>query len=173
MSAAIASLLAGLFSWTLLEYAIHGTLSHRRQTFVTLLHAVHHRDQHAVFALGAWAPSLAVMLVMVLGWGWRPASFYYLGLVAGFASYEIIHYRLHFARTLMPWEERLRLHHRIHHMATPSRCFGVSTVLWDWAFGTGVSAVQRRHYQALLQLPPLTGPSNLGRMLAHLRPPAR
>ncbi|HLH77085.1 MAG TPA: sterol desaturase family protein [Candidatus Binataceae bacterium] len=173
MFAVIAWLLSGLLSWTLLEYVIHGILSHQLQSFVTPLHAVHHRDQHAVFALGAWPPAVALMAAMVVGWGWRPLSVFYLGLLAGFAGYEIIHYRLHFARTLTPWEARLRLHHRIHHLISPNRCFGVSTTLWDCALGTGIGAAERRRYEVLLELPPLSGPSNLGQLLAELRPRAR
>jgi len=56
---------AGLFAWTLLEYVIHGVLGHAHRTFVTPLHAVHHRDPRAVFALGAWIPA-----AVVLGGAW-------------------------------------------------------------------------------------------------------
>jgi len=41
---------AGVFTWTLLEYVIHGVLGHAHRTFVTRLHEVHHRDPRAVFA---------------------------------------------------------------------------------------------------------------------------
>jgi dihydroceramide fatty acyl 2-hydroxylase len=173
MHAAIAWLLIGLASWTLVEYVIHGILSHQLQSFVAPLHAVHHHDQHAVFALGAWVPAVGVMAAMALVWGWAPQTLFYLGLLGGFAGYEIIHYRLHFARTLTPWEVRLRLHHRIHHLVSPSRCFGVSTMLWDWALGTGIGAAERHRYKGLLQLPPLSGPSNLGQLLAAVRPRSR
>ena len=79
---------AGLLSWTLLEYAVHGWMGHIYNTFVTPIHAVHHRDPRAVFAIGTWLPS-ACSRVILLVRVWIRALVFYLGLLAGFAAYEI------------------------------------------------------------------------------------
>src|SRR5256885_1323248 len=45
----------GLAAWTLLEWVIHGLLSHILQTFATPMHYAHHRDRHAVVTIGTCA----------------------------------------------------------------------------------------------------------------------
>jgi sterol desaturase/sphingolipid hydroxylase (fatty acid hydroxylase superfamily) len=59
------------------------------------------------------------------------------GVIVGYLSYEVIHYAIH----RVPWARRLlrplASHHLHHHYADPSRCFGVSSPLWDWVFRTG------------------------------------
>ncbi len=80
---------AGLAGWTLLEYALHGGLAHLHTTFITPIHAVHHRDPHAVFAIGTWLPSAAVLALLLVLFGWAPGVVFYLGVLCGFAAYEV------------------------------------------------------------------------------------
>ena len=154
---------AGLFAWTLLEYVIHGVLGHAHQTFVTQLHAVHHRDPRAVFALRAWIP---VAVVLTLGWaifGAAPAGIFLGGLAAGFAGYELIHYRIHFSRPSCALEARLRARHLAHHFRAPNAIFGVTTPLWDVVFGTEPEAARMRELsQVGAAIAPLSGVSNFG-----------
>ncbi len=157
---------AGVFGWTLLEYVIHGVLGHAYRTFVRGLHEVHHRDPRAVFALGAWVP-----VVVVIGGGWAifgaaPAVIFLGGVAAGFAGYELIHYRIHFSRPVCALEERLRARHLAHHFSEPDAIFGVTTRLWDVVFGTEPEAGRMRELaMAGNGLAPLAGRSNLGRVL--------
>ena len=52
---------AGFFGWGLVEYAIHGGLSHRLRTFVSPIHWGHHRNPAAVFTSPlAWLPAAAL-----------------------------------------------------------------------------------------------------------------
>src|SRR5579864_8806365 len=127
MIVTFAVFLVGLLSWTLLEYAIHGWMAHLHQTFVTPIHAVHHRDPHAVFAIGTWLPTVAVLALLLGIFGRAPGVIFYCGLLCGFAAYEILHYRLHFAHTLMPFERGLRDHHLVHHLRRSTMCLGVVT----------------------------------------------
>ncbi|HZO82981.1 MAG TPA: sterol desaturase family protein [Candidatus Binataceae bacterium] len=151
----------GLFAWTLVEYAIHGWMGHRFATFVTPIHAVHHRDPHAVFALGAWLPALAPLLIGV-ACGARAFSLIYGGLLAGFAGYEALHYRLHFCAPCCRVEARLRTRHLIHHYRAPTRFYGVTSALWDRVFATGATgAVAARLAAEVADIPPLAGRSNL------------
>ena len=156
----------GLFAWTLVEYVIHGVLGHAHRTFVTGLHEVHHRDPRAVFALGAWIP---VAVVLGLGWavfGAASGVIFFGGIVAGFGCYEILHYRIHFARPVCAIEARLRGRHLAHHFKEPDAIFGVTTRLWDVVFGTEPDARRMRALaEAGAAVPPLTGASNLGRVI--------
>lgn len=151
----------GLFAWTLLEYVIHGPLSHLWATPVAPLHDVHHRDPHAVFTVGAWIPTAVIYLALLATFAIRPATVFLTGLVAGFAAYEWIHYRIHFARPASRFEARLRARHLAHHFSAPDACFGVSSALWDRAFGTEPAPARMRALEeSVASIAPLTGRSN-------------
>jgi sterol desaturase/sphingolipid hydroxylase (fatty acid hydroxylase superfamily) len=160
---------AGLLSWTLLEYAIHGWMAHLHDTFITPIHAVHHRDPYAVFAIGAWLPSLAVLALLLGLFGLAPGVLFYFGLLCGFIAYEIIHYRIHFAARLMPFERGLRGHHLVHHLRRSGMCLGVVTSFWDKVFGTEPSPREMAALCASVSnVAPLSGPSNLHHLISHL-----
>ncbi|HXW84264.1 MAG TPA: sterol desaturase family protein, partial [Candidatus Binataceae bacterium] len=133
---------SGLFAWTLLEYVIHGVLAHRLHTFAAPLHAVHHRDPHAVFAIRSWIPAGVVWLAALAICGLTAGTLFLSGLLAGFAAYETIHYRLHFCRPSCAVEARLRARHLAHHLHEPGRIFGVTNSLWDRVFGTEPEAAR-------------------------------
>ncbi|MGH7907997.1 MAG: hypothetical protein ACREP6_15340, partial [Candidatus Binataceae bacterium] len=83
-----------------------------------------------------------------------------------FAAYEVIHYRLHFAAPRNQIETRLRLRHLVHHRYAPGACFGVTSPLWDLAFGTGLPRDQlAMHAARVAAIPPLDVPSNLHRFM--------
>ncbi len=160
---------AGVFAWTLLEYAIHGWMGHRFATFVTPIHAVHHHDPRAVFALGAWLPALAPLLAG-LACGAPSFSLVYGGLLAGFAGYEAMHYRIHFCAPCCRAEARLRSRHLIHHYCAPTLCYGVTTALWDRVFSTNPAGSDAARMAAeVAGIPPLAGRSNLAAPGAVLR----
>src|SRR5712672_2766504 len=115
MMLAAVMLALGLFAWTFIEYGIHGFLSHIFDTFATPLHAEHHRDPHAVFTVGAWLPTAVLSLVVFGIFGLTPATIVWLGIVTGFLGYELMHYRMHFARPLCALEDRMRQRHLAHH----------------------------------------------------------
>jgi len=157
----------GLFAWTFIEYLIHAWLSHTFKTFATPLHEAHHRDPHAVFAVGAWLPIAVSLLLAVTLFGAVPPTIFFSGLVAGFAIYEAFHYRLHFCAPLSAAEAHLRARHLAHHYRDPARNFGVTCQLWDLAFGTELVGRDMEYLRdAAASVAPLDGPSNLGRLLA-------
>jgi sterol desaturase/sphingolipid hydroxylase (fatty acid hydroxylase superfamily) len=161
---------AGMLAWTFLEYALHAWMSHRFVTFATALHQVHHRDPSAVFAVGAWLPTAAILGLLLVGFGMTPAMIFLTGLTAGFAVYEAVHYRLHFTPAASRFEERLRTRHLAHHLAMDDQCLGVTSPLWDLMFGTeprpdDLEALATR----LDRVAPIAGTSNLGRIVAGAR----
>jgi sterol desaturase/sphingolipid hydroxylase (fatty acid hydroxylase superfamily) len=58
------------------------------------------------------------------------------GVWAGFLYYEAVHYRVHLTRGQGRFIGRQRRAHFHHHFRAPDRCFGVTTPLWDYVFGT-------------------------------------
>jgi dihydroceramide fatty acyl 2-hydroxylase len=166
MLAIVLWLASGCATWTLLEYAIHGWLGHRFQTFVSPMHQVHHRDPHAVFTAGAWVPVGVVLLGGFAFFGPHPAILFLIGLSAGFTAYEVLHYRIHFRRARNRWETRLRLRHLAHHERAPQQIFGVTTEMWDLVFGTEPARARMRELeQAAAEVPALAGSSNWRRAL--------
>jgi len=152
---------SGLGAWTLLEYVIHGPLSHRFHTLISPLHDVHHRDPHAVFTARAWLPLLIITLALIMFSGLHPGTFFFLGVVAGFVGYEVVHYRIHFVRPRNRLETRLRIRHLAHHTYFPNAIFGVTSPFWDRVFGTEPAAGEQEEMQAVVRaIPALTGPSN-------------
>ena len=158
----LASFAVGVFIWTFLEYVIHGWLSHTFRTFATPFHAVHHRDAHAVFAVRAWIPIAMVWTIMALLFRWTPWVIMFSGVLAGFAGYEAVHYRIHFQRPRGPVEDYLRSRHLVHHEYYANRCFGVTSALWDLAFGTEpMDAAMTALCESMHSRAPLAGPTNL------------
>jgi 4-hydroxysphinganine ceramide fatty acyl 2-hydroxylase len=157
---------AGLFAWTLVEYVVHGVLGHAHRTFVTALHEVHHRDPRAVFAMHAYIPTAVVFGVVWTLFGLAPGVIFLCGIFAGFAAYEFVHYRFHFAEPSCALEARLRARHLGHHLAEPDAIFGVTTPLWDVVLGTEPAPERMRELDAMVsRVAPLSGSSNLGAFL--------
>ncbi len=95
---------------------------------------------------------------------------FYGGIVAGFAIYEYVHYRIHFAQPSSAVEERLRARHLAHHTREPDAIFGVTTRIWDVVFGTEPEAQRMRELAASgARVPVLAGASNLGRVSRSIR----
>lgn len=161
MSVAVAIAL-GLLAWTFVEYLIHGILSHRYRTFVTPLHGAHHTDPRAVFT----SPVASVPVTLLffgagaLLFGATLSAAFCAGLVAGFARYEYVHWRIHFRAPLGDRQRRLRDHHLAHHFRDARAYHGVTTRVWDRVFGT-LPPHWREDYARVADRPPLGGPSNL------------
>lgn len=152
----------GVFGWTLVEYAIHGLLSHRFRTFATPLHQAHHRDPHAVFTIGAWLPLAIITLAMLALLGSGLWTVLWLGLMMGFALYEAEHYRIHFCEPRTAIEARLRARHLAHHRRVPNAWFGVTSQLWDRVFASEPPASVRPELEAFASaVKPLSGPTNI------------
>ncbi len=152
--------ITGLFAWTLIEYAIHGWLSHTFKTLATPLHDVHHRDPHAVFTIRAWIPITLSWIAGFALFGWAPGMIFFSGIVAGFVAYEAIHYRVHFCAPSCRAESHLRLRHLVHHNCEPSARFGVTSELWDLIFGTEPLG-EPMACEKVAKLPPLGGATNV------------
>ena len=167
------SFIGGLATWTFLEYLIHAWLSHTFRTFASPLHQVHHSDPRRVFTIGAWLPVGASWIIGMAIWGLSAAMVFYSGMVAGFALYEFIHYRIHFRTPHNRLEAYLRERHLVHHYRAPNRCFGVTNALWDHVFSSELAQAEMRSLRAAVKVtPPSSGPTNV-RMLFRFGSAAR
>lgn len=152
----------GFLAWTLIEYTIHGPLSHRWKTFVSPLHGTHHRSPRNVFTSPLAAVPVAGLL-FALGHavaGPLPAAVFVAAAVVGFIRYERIHWRIHFRAPRNPAERTLRSHHLAHHFENPRAYWGVTTRFWDRVFGT-LPETWKTDYAKFEDAAPLTGDSNL------------
>jgi hypothetical protein len=163
------ALMAGLLAWPLLEYFVHGLLSHRWRTFASPMHWGHHVDPHAVFTSPiAWVPS-AILLwgLAALAVGPEISAGFVAGVVAGFLRYEVAHWRIHFREPRTDHERLMRRHHLAHHFCDPASYHGVTTRFWDIVFRT-LPEEHAQHYAAVADSPLLTGASNVPRPLGVL-----
>jgi len=144
----------GAASWTLLEWLLHRAM--HLPTGIDWIsqlqysaHLRHHREpddlEHCVVRLRNGIPITIVLLFatrMVLG-DWESATAFLSGLLTGYLFYEFVHLTGHAGRRL-PALRFLQRYHTLHHFEQWNRCFGVTSPLWDWVFGT---APRRRKAQ--------------------------
>jgi sterol desaturase/sphingolipid hydroxylase (fatty acid hydroxylase superfamily) len=140
---------AGVLSWTLVEYWLHRTFFHwvpkgewgDRMHF--LVHGVHHKWPRDKYRL-VMPPAVSITLFWVfLGlflvligrtytWG------FHAGFVAGYMYYDMTHYYVHHFSPKTEYGRTLKKHHMLHHFKDHDSRFGVSSRLWDFVFGTSV-----------------------------------
>ena len=130
-------LLSGLALWTPIEYVVHRYALHRLAP-----HYQHHEEPTVVAFIFAplWlSGSSAVILwgILALATGsWQRGALVEAGTDPGYLSYEAVHVRIHSAAAGGPILRALRKHHFYHHFADDTRCFGVTSGIWDRIFGT-------------------------------------
>jgi 4-hydroxysphinganine ceramide fatty acyl 2-hydroxylase len=134
-----ASFLAGLFTWTLVEYCFHRWVYHKGDTLAHNGHLLHHDEPEALIGMPWFITSLVMYsLWFVFGYllALGSASTYVSGWLFGFFFYYTFHHIMHHQFNLKSsWYRKLRAHHKIHHQI-PERNFGVTNRFWDQIFGT-------------------------------------
>ena len=154
--AVLSLLVTGLLSWGLVEYALHRFIFHydarseSGRKLVYAAHLSHHEDPGATdrlfTSLRMSVPIAAVywLLAWAATGSWRAASYLFVGLVAGYFYYEWLHFQAHHGRPRLRPFRYLRRYHLLHHHQTPGLRFGVTSPLFDLAFGTFRPAGKRR-----------------------------
>lgn len=118
-------LVGGALAQTLAEYAVHRFLLH---DLTPTQHRLHHAKPGAVIHSIFWPIWAAFIVVYIVAGGVVLA-----GILLAYTWYLFVHHCAHHARTALP--SALLKHHDGHHRYA-TRNFGVSTRLWDHAFGT-------------------------------------
>jgi sterol desaturase/sphingolipid hydroxylase (fatty acid hydroxylase superfamily) len=143
--AVVATFVAGVALWTLVEYILHRFVLHH-VPYVKEMHDAHHDDQMALIGTPVWL-SLVIFVVFVFAPLWfltDPVVTAGLsaGMVIGYFLYGAAHHIIHH------WEirphtlgYRLKHRHSLHHYYSETGNFGVTTGFWDIVFGTDL---QRR-----------------------------
>jgi sterol desaturase/sphingolipid hydroxylase (fatty acid hydroxylase superfamily) len=123
----------GVAAWTLYEYAVHRWLLHRVWLFRDL-HNLHHAIQKDYIATHPVA-TVALYAGFWLAFG-ASYSAMAVGFSVGYVVYSFMHTAFHHARiTAGNPLFGLKRRHALHH-AFDDKNYGVSTSLWDRAFGT-------------------------------------
>ena len=139
----IASFVAGLAGWTLLEYVIHYWLGHlpKGRILISSEHLKHHGDILYFTPLrlkirGA-VPVLAVILIIVGGTCGLPAGLGFVAAVSlGWTAYEWLHQSIHVNGPRSAYGRWAARHHLSHHFGRPNSNHGVTTPIWDLVFRT-------------------------------------
>ncbi|HEY3129702.1 MAG TPA: sterol desaturase family protein [Acidobacteriota bacterium] len=139
---------AGLLIWTLIEYCMHRFLFHwkirnrKLKNLLWHLHIGHHaepRDPEQILVPPSMSIPISGVLLgglyLVLG-----SLFWAIGVIVGtwigFLYYESVHYRLHRSAAEEGLLHYQRRRHFYHHFVDGETCFGVTSPLWDFVFGT-------------------------------------
>jgi sterol desaturase/sphingolipid hydroxylase (fatty acid hydroxylase superfamily) len=131
---------AGVIGWSALEYVVHRFVLHGIQPFQGW-HAEHHaRPTALICAPTILTASLLGALLFLPVWSmmdlWSACALT-LGALIGYLSYAITHHATHHWRAQSTWLRRRRRWHLIHHHQQQQPCcYGVTSGLWDEAFGS-------------------------------------
>lgn len=169
---------AGAATWSFAEYAIHRFVGHapRQRKNATPAtgwraklsplqgdagaeHQAHHADtryftptRRKVLAAGVVLGTVGTVGSFIVGP--RRALSYVLGFGAMYTTYEVEHRGTHTRAPHGRYTRWSRRHHLFHHFENPKMNHGVSSPIWDLAFGTyakpGVIRVPPRHAPAWL-----------------------
>jgi sterol desaturase/sphingolipid hydroxylase (fatty acid hydroxylase superfamily) len=145
--------LSGVLAWTLLEYGLHRFVFHvqiplrnlRLRELVNASHLSHHaspRDPNKVLVQPLYGLVISAVLYGLIYAAFRSplsATIIMTGIWTGFLYYEAVHYRVHFSLSPSGLIARQRRTHFYHHFTNNKRCFGVTSPLWDYVFGTTLS----------------------------------
>jgi sterol desaturase/sphingolipid hydroxylase (fatty acid hydroxylase superfamily) len=133
-----ASFIAGLLTWTLVEYCFHRWIYHKGETLAHAGHLLHHDEPEALIGM-PWFLTSGVMYSLWFIFGYAlslgAASSFVSGWLSGFFFYYSFHHIHHHFNLKGSWYRKLRAHHKIHHQI-PASNFGVTSRIWDQVFGT-------------------------------------
>ena len=137
----------GIFLWTLIEYELHRFFFHwrprnrRLANIVSGFHIVHHGRPRNPECILARARTTLPLSAIILGLTYATtgstttAAGIAIGVWTGFLYYEWVHYRVHTSGSTFGLEGHRSRHFR-HHFVDDTKCFGVTSPVWDFVFGT-------------------------------------
>jgi hypothetical protein len=181
----IAWFLLGGAAWSASEYAIHRFVGHgpKRATPRSLLarltpkglaaefnreHLAHHSDptyfaptHRKLLAAAVAVPTVTAALLPIIGP--RRAASFAIGFTLTYGAYEVLHRRIHTHPPKGRYSRWMRRHHLDHHYKSPRANHGVTSPVWDFAFGTA-KPVER------IRVPRKTAPAWLTDERGRVRP---
>lgn len=152
-------LLGGVLVFSLVEYAMHRFLYHSgkdykdEENWQYKVHGIHHDLPHEEDLLALPIPlALVIVFLFYLLFASLVGEYVYFffpGFLSGYATYLLIHYKIH---TSKPPQNKLKYlwkHHMTHHFSHDDKAYGVSSPLWDIVFGTMPGKSSRRRARRL------------------------
>jgi hypothetical protein len=139
----------GALTWTLLEYLIHRFLGHVHRTNLFAREHLRHHAEGNYFAPAWKKVAAAVVFALLLGppaallVGVRTGLVYVLAVIGAWLAYEWIHWWAHVHPGWTAYGRWVRRNHFAHHFHHPRLGHGVSSPVWDLAFGTWKAAPER------------------------------
>lgn len=135
------SALAGLASWTAIEYVLHRFVLHGLKP-LQRWHAEHHRQPAVpmyppILLSAALIFSLALLPFLILDNPWA-ATALALGVLSGYLAYAITHHAIHHGPSSPTWLRARRWHGLHHHSLGYGRCYGVTSRFWDHVCGSAI-----------------------------------
>jgi len=140
--------LTGVLTWGLMEYCLHRFVLHfdaqseKGRNFVYAIHLSHHANPKATDDLFV-SLRLSIPLALCycsLAWAligsWQATAYLFIGLIAGYFSYEYLHYQAHHRAPRLRVFRYLKKYHLLHHHQTSALRFGVTSPVFDYLFGT-------------------------------------
>jgi sterol desaturase/sphingolipid hydroxylase (fatty acid hydroxylase superfamily) len=148
----IGFVLGVLFIWTFIEYVVHRFIFHYQpktawqEKLIFLFHEIHHVQPNCKTRL-VMPPAVSIpgAVLFYLGFRWLIASVLglphwfdgiFAGFVVGYVAYDMVHYATHHLPMRGRLLKALKRHHMLHHFQDPHQRFGVTSPVWDMAFGT-------------------------------------
>ena len=131
----------GLLVWTLVEYLVHRFVYHHAPYFAPM-HGEHHDHPDALLGFPSFVSTgliVAAFYFPIRLHSLAAATRLTIGMLIGYALYMFVHHATHHF-DIQPGDAlyRARVRHLGHHYR-PTGNFGVTTGLWDAAFGTAIS----------------------------------
>ncbi len=139
---------SGWLTWTFSEYIVHRFGYHTKTTNTTWLriqhvaHGIHHQYPRDPERLAMPPLPALVLISLFFGLFYLIMGFYAVAFFPGFLIGYMLYIGLHYAQHRIksptyPPMKKLWKYHALHHYKYPeTKAFGVSTLLWDYVFGT-------------------------------------
>lgn len=136
----LALALAGIASWTGIEYALHRFVLHGLIAF-RRLHLRHHQRPRALIFTPTFMSmilfALLVFLPALLLGGLLHSCALTVGILIGYLAYTVTHHAIHHWRSDNVWLKNRKRWHALHHgNVEHSGCYGVTSSFWDHVFGS-------------------------------------
>lgn len=145
LAGALALFALGFPLWSLAEYLMHRFVMHeaKGRGLASREHLTHHAERDSILESWYFAWTGVVVVGAAIGFGvahllgagtagWALGA----GWVAAYGVYDWIHWRAHRRPIANRYERFVRRHHFHHHFGHPMANHGVTTAVWDRAFGT-------------------------------------
>jgi sterol desaturase/sphingolipid hydroxylase (fatty acid hydroxylase superfamily) len=128
--------LAGIASWSLVEYLLHRFVLHCIRPFSDW-HTAHHRRPTALICTptilsAALMVSLVFLPAFALAGPWHACGLTF-GMLSGYLAYTVTHHMVHHGRARGSWLQGRKRWHAQHH-AGGNGHYGVTSAFWDHMF---------------------------------------